>query len=320
MRKLGLVVVLFFLCFGVGQAQTKFGGPRTLPVIGTSGPSYTGPGDTKAFTAWFGTHAYTNAIAAAGTQLIATLRNTVDNSTCDAPVSASGAPGVMQNCSNGGDNGTSSNTFCARGGAANRACRVVTLYDQTNGNACGGSSCNFVEGSTNTGYNWVFISPCSVTKPCVQSAGSGSTMASANNFTPATGKISFSLTASRGGATATEQFINNVGSNNAIRGVLGDNTQWRLNGGSSGNFNFAASVGTLHAVNAVLNGASSVVNNDGSETTGTATGSTTAAKPTATSSGSSTDSWYEFGWIDNYSLTGAERTALSANMRAWGGF
>jgi hypothetical protein len=142
-------------------------------------------------------------------------------------------------------------------------------------------------------------------------------MTSANNFTPTNGKLSFSAVGQRSAGAGFVRFLAGVGSNNFLdsNNAVG---QWVLNGGSSGTIIATASTGAYHAANAVLNGASSVLMIDGSDTTGTATGSTTAAAPNAgfPAVGSSY-SGREAGFIDNYALSTAERTALDANMRAY---
>jgi hypothetical protein len=69
----------------------------------------------------------------------------------------------------------------------------------------------------------------------------------------------------------------------------------------------------------VITGASSVLSIDGTETTGSLTGTVVAGAVQIVGSAATTCNFAEFIYWDNYGLTSAERTALVANQRAfWG--
>ena len=157
---------------------------------------------------------------------------------------------------------------------------VTTAYDQTAGNQCTSATCNVVQATAgnqfqlfpNCGSGWNNL-PC-VAQIAITPAAAN--LISVNNFTPATGTASLSSVANRVTFTAHAQgVLRENGTNNRLNLTATSGT-WQLIGGSSGTVSATVTEGNTYAWNSLLNGISSVVNLNGAETTGTATGNTTA--------------------------------------------
>lgn len=157
---------------------------------------------------------------------------------------------------------------------------------------------------------------CNGALPCLQYTLTNQSLASAA-FTPTTGVMSKSVVANR---TAGTNFVTFFRSGGATGNRVNGNsvaTQWIVNG-ASGSIVPTASNAAWHAAQIVINGASSVVSIDGTETTGTITGGVTAAPLTVIGSTGSTFNEGEVVFWDGYALTAGERAALTANQRAYG--
>jgi hypothetical protein len=144
-------------------------------------------------------------------------------------------------------------------------------------------------------------------------------LASVANVTPATGNASLSAVAMRvsPGTGVCNWVKQNGATGNRITANTGANS-W-LVAGASGTILATANNSVWHATNAVINGASSVINVDGTEVTGTVTGSTVAGQPGILAGGTSTCNFAELITWDVYQLTPGERAALQSNQKAYWG-
>jgi hypothetical protein len=160
---------------------------------------------------------------------------------------------------------------------------------------------------------------CQAGLACLATSDSAHALAGPS-ITPATGVASFSAVANRvsgtGGCVLARE--NGAAGQRITAGLSA--SQWRMLGGTSGTITATAADATWHAAAGVVNGASSVLSIDGVETTGTATGSTTAGTPSV--AGITGTVCRESEWIvwDNYVRTPAERAALIANQRSFFNF
>jgi hypothetical protein len=280
---------------------------------------YVGPGDLVSFTAWYGVRAYTAAKAAAGTTLAINIQRASDSSTCDVLIATTGGLGLTTNCSGAGT-GLTVTSFCIA-----TSCTLNTIYDQTGGNHCGGSSCDLIH--VNAGASRPTLSTNAAgscltpnVTTCFTFSSSQQSIRSVNNFTPAAAKVSISVVGTRKSASgAAMAFGSNIGSGNTLKTNTTTGT-WILAGGSSGTISATATENTQHAGNAVINGASSVIMIDGVDTTGTATASTSAGLPGIIPGATLTEVQSEMGFIDNVALTTGERTSLDSNQRSYYGF
>lgn len=190
---------------------------------------------------------------------------------------------------------------------------VTEAYDQS-GNAHHLVQPSFTADQPN------FIPGCLGTNPCVTSNVAIQALPTASTFTPATGVVSLEGVAMRDNVAHTGPLITeNAAAGNRFQTANSANT-WTLAGGSSGTFNLTVSNSVAHAFNAVINGASSVVNVDGTETTGTATGSTTAGNIIGFTGAALQNTTYgELGVIDNVANSGTVRTNLCHNAFVYWG-
>jgi hypothetical protein len=140
------------------------------------------------------------------------------------------------------------------------------------------------------------------------------------SVTPATGITSLSAVANRVSGAGVCTWVRQAGTAGNRLNTHTLASTWRVVGAASGFVLAPAADGAWHAANAVVNGASSVINIDGTETTGTATGNTTAGQPGLAGAVTTTCRHAEEIYWDNYILTPAERSALIANQRAFWGF
>lgn len=276
-----------------------------IPWSAAAAPTYTGPGDIVSFTAWWGVRAYSGAIVTAGTQALVNLSRASDSHTCDIIVSGTGGLGNTANCSTGGDNGTAVATWCSA-----TTCSVTEAYDQTgNGN-------NVVQATGANRPALVFVCGSGATR-CFQITASTALLASSSNFTPASGKVSITAAYLDNSVAGGFRALAQNGSNNRLSPT---NTTVVLTGGTSGSIAATAGGSSYHSVNAVMDGVSSVVNVDGTETTGTVTGNTTAGAiqfANANGTGATARSILEGGFLDNADFTGTQRTNLCKNTQAY---
>jgi hypothetical protein len=198
-------------------------------------------------------------------------------------------------------------TFCNA-----TTCKVVTIYDQS------GNTRDITQG-TDANRPALALN-CIGTTPCAQMT-TGALGLTTGNVTPATGLASLNAVANRAvGTTGACNFLRQNGANNRLGSLSGAANKWIVFGGSSGNFNAAAADATWHSGTAVINGASSVLNIDGTETTGTATGNTTAGGIGTFGAASTTCDVVEGVLWDNTAISTAARAMIKNNQRAWWGF
>lgn len=269
--------------------------------------SYVGPGDQTTFTAWYSCGQAYNGAYAAGGGLACNLRNTISNEQCDFAFVAAGTLGVAQSCT-ASSNGVSATTFCTGG------CEATEMYDETGGGR------HLVQATTAAQPPIVFGVLGIGNLPTLVWANATVTMSSSGNFTPATGVASFVAVADRSAGTGQVRMISENGTlavnNNQFASANGSANAWSILGPSS-SFNATAADAAAHVGVGVLNGASSVINIDGTETTGTATGNTVADPVFFRGGGASTTMEVaEMGFTDNVAFSPTVRTNLCHNMRA----
>lgn len=207
--------------------------------------------------------------------------------------------------------GSPVDTAAANIHCAATSCFVVTLYDQS----------GLVRHLTNAtaAAQPSLIFDCIGSLPCLEMGGSTITLAGPS-VTPATGVVSMSAVAYRSGATTNFcAWMRQNGANNRIATSATAN-MWQMLATGGLNGPVTATEGVWHAVQGVINGASSAVNIDGTETTGTVTGLTTAGAVSITGSGAGipcrlaeTIVW------DNVVNDAAARAVLRNNQKSfWG--
>jgi hypothetical protein len=125
--------------------------------------------------------------------------------------------------------------------------------------------------------------------------------------------------ADRTSGTSNQALVDENGTTGNRIGLTSANT-WRAIGGTSGTLNATANDAAWHAGQFVVNGASSVINIDGTETTGTVTGNTAAGAPIFTTAVSGqTVNHGEGGFIDNVAISSSVRTNLCHNQYLYWG-
>jgi hypothetical protein len=297
-RLIGIVAAAAALISGPADAQMT--GVLGGGLSATAG-SYTGPGDVvSGWSAWYSCARAYNAAYATSTGNLCNLRNTSTNETCDEPTTTAGAPGVMKNCTST-SNGLSLSTFCTLG------CAVTEMYDQT------GGTHHMLQATA--GDQPTLTVSCLDTLPCTVWTSASITLAASANFTPVTGAVSFIAVADRISGTGGVRQADENGTNNRMHSNTSASSIL-LTGGGGSSITATASDNAWHAIPGVVAGAGSVINIDGVETTGTASGNTTAGAPSLAGAASTTMDLTETGFIDNVSLTGTQRTNLCRNMQA----
>jgi hypothetical protein len=282
-----------------------------------------------AFSAWYGVRAYSAAVAATGTQKAVDLRRVSDNATCTALIATDGTLDLTIGRPCNGN----TQTVTAWVGAS--TARVSKMYDQTNGNACGAASCDVVQ-ATAGNQPQLLLTGCgggSALLPCLSSTGTTAPQAlvAANNFTPAGTAVSLVAIATQHHITDSPQAplmkaSGGAGGTGLINSICGPSTTNNLCvGGSGSTHNQSATDDVFHAVLGVINGASSVMNVDGTETTFSMTMGSTASAPiaasnaTAAGSDAASTKFGEGGFQDNVAWSSGTRTALCHNMRIYWG-
>ena len=292
-----LILALFALVISALAAQAD-----DLPLMGVGTPfkqaavGYTGPGDVvSGATAWYGLRAYS--AAKAGGKSV-NIRRTSDGTNTD-----------INTLANGNFDTSTATSFCNA-----TTCFVTTFYDQTQNLACAASTtCDLVQGTAAKQPQLIF-NCVNTSLPCVQFTTNTMALTSANSFTPATGALTHSSVFNLGNGTF---FFNENGgttiSGNKILHSAANTIVLRTAGagGTSG----TATDGSWHAVNGAVNGASTALNIDGTETTGTTTGNTIGSFPNiALVTSSVTSDVGEYGFWDNTVFTGTQRTNMCHNQ------
>ena len=259
-------------------------------------PVFVGPGDLVAGnTGWWGLRAFNAAVAAPGTQAAVRLRRASDSTQQDILILTSGSLDVA-----------TAGTFCAA-----TSCFVVTLYDQS------GLGNNLTQATAANQPAFVFS--CIGALPCFQTTVNTQRLNGPNTITPSGGPVSISVTFNRvistSGACVMIQQNGNAG-NRISNGASASTVQLR----GTGSLTAPATDAIWNAANGVANGASSVLQINGAETTGTVTVVTTAAVPSAFGAISTTCNATELGVWDNVAFAAGARTALNGNQRSYWGF
>ena len=275
-----------------------------IPMTG-AGPSqptptvnYSGPGDIVAgASAWWGLRAYNAAYAAPGNNPAAVVCDSATFLVCTTiNILSTGAFDVST---------ASGSSSCVS------TCVVKQLYDQSGNSrpiSCSSSAtCPILT------FNCVNTSlPCLKTTTTGQILGASATITS-------TGTLTFSLVYDRAAGTGALAMIRENGTNNRIGTASGANSLI-MTGGSSGTLTATANDAAWHAVQAVMAGASTVINVDGTETTGTVTGNTSTGSPQAWSSNTTnTLEMTEGGAWDNINFSSGQRTAMCHNQYVYWG-
>lgn len=195
--------------------------------------------------------------------------------------------------------------------------RLNKWYDLTNGNACGGATCD-MSNFDGQGAPFLFLSGCGDAYPCAVFRAQIYRIRSANNFTPSNSSLSISVVGNRAQGTATEGLFR-VTSANKIEATTANN--WRL-GGTGGSITSSASDAVWHAASGIIltGTGNGVLNIDGSETTGTTgTAGNTPGTPGIINTSGPTIWIREAGFQDNVAWSGATRTAICQQQHiAWG--
>lgn len=209
---------------------------------------------------------------------------------------------------NGDPDVAAMNTFCTA-----TTCHLATWYDQSGnarhivGNAAASlqPTINFSCGLGTAG------TPCAVTASAVNMSGP--------SVTPATGVVSIAAVHQRSAGTGICVILAENGSGNnrlTTRTAAVGNTLTS----ASGSINTTATDVQWRSLIGVINGASSGLSVDGTTTTGTVTGNTTANVLFITGASTTTCSHTELLIWDNVALSAGQIAALTANQRAYWGF
>ena len=187
-------------------------------------------------------------------------------------------------------------------------CWLRTIYDQS-------GNLRHLQQAT-AGSQAQLIFNCNGTLPCA-GFSAGQIILTAAAFTPVTGTQSFIVVAQRTLAGSSCILLAGNGFNNRLT-TVGANV-WGIFGGTGGSIGATANDNVWHAAQAVMAGAASVVNIDGTETAGTATGNVVAGQIYSDANAGATCNKTELVLWDNYQLTAGERAALRGNQRSfWG--
>ena len=159
--------------------------------------------------------------------------------------------------------------------------------------------------------------------PFSSGAGFDDGSVSSGNVTPATGVVTlyalyqrYSDTTNTGCPIAENSATCASGSNRIISTTSANQVQLA---GVSGSIVVTMNDAVWHVIIGVINGASSALCIDGTCTTGTITGSTSAAPATVGYNNSATEGILEAGFLDNVALTSTQRTNLCRNAQLrWG--
>lgn len=236
-----------FLCFIPGinsDAAWPGGGSHYAGGIFGPPPSYQGLGDIDNYAHYFGMRAYSAAIAAAGTQKMATLVRAGDGHACDILPALTGLPGLTANCSTPADNGQAYGVFIGGGNTYG-----VTLWDQVDL----GQSVN----ATLPGPSVIF--DCGVGHACIRFPGTGSYLQGTFSAMNLAQPYSLSVVGKRtGDFSSTHQWLS---ASLIAMGIEGDATAFVFAGTIPPHY--PAADNSWHCLNAVLNGTDGLMNVDG---------------------------------------------------------
>jgi hypothetical protein len=280
--------------------------PVGMPFFGkkVAAPTYVGPGDVvSGATAWYGLRAYNAAYVAGGPAQAINVRRQSDNATQDINVLATGAL----------DTATAA-TFCAA-----TTCFVTTFYDQSGALACGAVPCDLAQ--TTAANQPALTLSCLSSNACVSITSSSQAMAATGSITPAGSSASLATSYIRVSGTGTCRFTQENGvSGNRLQTQNGAANGFQVTG-ASGSVTSTATDNVWHSALGVIAGASSVLNVDNTETTGSVTLSTTSASPGFTTNSNLTNCrMLESGIWDNNAIGSTNRAALVTNAKTFWGF
>ena len=266
MKRVVAIVAALLVC-GISYAQAQpipafgegFGGMGNEGAPPSPG-GYIGPGDViSGANVWYGLRAYNQARATA-TGNIAIFRRSSDSTTCTGIANASTGDLDLITAYCGGSNLP---TFC---GVSAGNCFATRLYDQSGANACTGSvSCDVVQATTADQPQLIFN--CNFALPCLRFANNGLMgLVSAANLTSLSQPFSVSFVANQTGSTSA---------NNVI-GAYGIAVQWGMSSTTNDATFYAGNVvvvagaaqSSIHSIQFVVSGATSIANIDGTQTTG----------------------------------------------------
>lgn len=279
-------------------------------------PGYTAPGDIVPYTAWYGLRAYNGVVAALGTRPMLRIRNPTSGELCDVLIATSGDKGVTSNCSSTGAGQTVS-AFC---GATD--CRVNKIYDQTQGNACGGSTCDLVQA---TAGNQPYLLAADSYNAVTSQISTTVLMNSATNYTA---NVAAKMTITGVGNVSNAQFANILAQGANLINHGGVAAQWNISGSGGGRNYNGISDGAWHTAVANLNAGGSLTGlclatncsiEFGNNSPGT---STTAGlmQILGLASATTVNKFREGGIIDNHSASYSEANLLNSNASAYWGF
>lgn len=283
------------LLLGVGAARTSGGG----------GGGYTGPVDAFASAAKYGYSMRAISATAAAAQVKAfRLGHTANAEKCDVKVATTGhAATVVTGCTGGSTaDGFSLATWCAQTAGS---CFGDTWYEQN------GSGADAIASATAP----VFVFNCFGTDPCFQGGGAGGFLASSATATTQAGGLTISAVAIRTSGTTQADIIS--GANGTFFAASG-----RVGGYFGASTDVAETDNAWHALQWYINGSSSAMNVDGTDTTSLAFGA-----------GDLSSGFYLFQQNTGQYLTGkmfevivwaassnsTQRNAVCANQRAFTG-
>ena len=253
---------------------------------------YTGPGDVASFDVFYGVRAYSGAYAAGGGNAF-DLRRSSDNGTMTAAFLATGALDTA--------------TISSWAGAD--TIFISRAYDQTGNN-------RHATQPTPANQLTQLLSGGMGNKPYI--LVTATKFLSYATFAPSNGVCSFSTVAYRNG-TNTIRFISNNGDGGNLFGGNDQATanRWMLKRttATTTRFNAVASDSAWHVGQGIMNGASSVISIDGTDTTGSVAGDTVAATLRFASGGDGRVA--EAGFDDGTAWAGAVYGALTANQQAY---
>jgi hypothetical protein len=195
------------------------------------------------------------------------------------------------------------NTFCA-----STSCFVVTWYDQSGG----GNHVTNAAAATQSAY----VAVCQNGLPCARNTLGGSQGLGSAGSLASGATLTFGVVARVPVRGSVSCIWLAVGNNTLVPAVATDVVT--LNNGTTA-VNATATTLASHAYVGAMNGAASFVSVDGTETTGTTSGSGPGAAYFVGGTGATCENFEMIYW-NNYVLTPAERTALIANQRSFWGF
>jgi hypothetical protein len=199
------------------------------------------------------------------------------------------------------------NEAAAAAHCASTTCFLKTWFDQSGA----AQDCTM----TTVANQMQLVFNCNGSLPCFRTTA-GNHNCAAPSATPS-GIVSLSAVANRSAGVGLCGLIRQIpAATNIIRGA-GAST-WQMLG-STGNITKTATDNVWHAAVGVIAGASSVLNIDGSETTGTVTGSVTAGTPGIAGAATTTCDIAEALMWDPYQLTTPERSVLQGNQKSFYG-